>query len=87
MSDGIFGFLRRLAPDAGRAASVSADAKGTVRKKAKQKCKRQRGPCERVLIPLCGDNLGCELEVQRCCSLLGACDATGFLTCAGEVEI
>jgi hypothetical protein len=87
MSDGIFDFLSRLAPGAARAGSVSAERKGTVRKKAKQKCKQQIGPCERVLIPLCGDNLGCELEVQRCCSLLGACDTTGFLTCAGEVEI
>ena len=67
---------------AARAASVSASARrGSVKKKARQKCKRQVGQCQALVRVQCEGDQECLDRILPCCVLLGTCDFAGFLVC------
>lgn len=84
--------LRLGAAGAGALAApiTAASAKGkrkkkpSVGKKAKQKCQQQAEQCVAFLTSICTGDPDCLVKVQRCCAIVGTCDAVGLFTCAAS---
>lgn len=63
------------------ARSQAGDAKQSIGKKAKNKCKKQEAQCVTSLTATCGGELDCPTLIQQCCPFTARCDITGFFTC------
>jgi hypothetical protein len=50
-------------------------------RKARKKCKRQRGPCAAFVRADCGTNQACLDNTLPCCDLLGRCNFAAFAAC------
>ena len=64
--------------------SVTGEAKkhkNKSSKKARQECRKQVARCTTSLATLCQSDPTCLGFAQRCCPLLGTCDAGAFIDC------
>ena len=64
----------------------ATDAKQSVAKKAKKKCKKQEGQCVVSLSPICNGDPGCTAVIQQCCDFTSRCDIAGFFTCVAQLN-
>jgi hypothetical protein len=66
-----------------RSASVSASGKkkGSINKKARQKCRRQVASCEGFIRSQCDGDQTCIEGKVPCCALLNTCDFFAFSFC------
>lgn len=64
----------------------TADARQSVGKKAKKKCKKQEGQCVLALSPICEGDPACSAVIQQCCAFTARCDIPGFFTCTQQLN-
>ena len=61
------------------------DAKQSIARKAKKRCRQQQSQCVTLFLPAFGGEPACTALVDQCCEFTARCDFTGFFACSQQI--
>ena len=99
MNDRHFDSLTRRAsivtPGVGGSAAVASPFtvaakqkhKNASNTKAKKRCQSQIAQCTTLVAQACPGDAACVARLQPCCTVVGQCDFSGFITCLQQAAM